>query len=193
MDDASLQNIFILHLLTKLGKPEMNPERRDEWVEEIYAVLAVMPCSPGGGGSGQLEALCETLWASRGGTLKEERVLSSLLRPRSDALVSAYCSAALRLQRDRLLRSAPDTQGAAESTHHSFGQSFGKLIACRLSSQAHLPESEKLALSLCCHGDRPSAWQTIYFECLSSGKHFLELVLVGDLKNHHDREPPQVR
>ncbi|XP_051942966.1 zinc finger FYVE domain-containing protein 26 isoform X5 [Hippocampus zosterae] len=162
MDDASLQNIFILHLLTKLGKPEMNPERQDEWVEEIYAVLAVMPCSPGGG-SGQLEALCETLWASRGGTLKEERVLSSLLRPRSDALVSAYCSAAQRLQRDRLLRSAPDTQ-------------------------AHLPELEKLALGLCCHGDRPSAWQMIYFECLSSGKHFLELVMVTalDLIKHEE-------
>lgn len=42
-----------------------------------------------------------------------------------------------------------------------------------------LPESEKLALSLCCHKDRPSVWKTIYFECLSSGKHFLEQVVVS--------------
>ena len=43
-----------------------------------------------------------------------------------------------------------------------------------------LPEAEKLALSLCCHKDRPSIWKTIYFECLSSGKHFLEQVLVSE-------------
>uniref|UniRef100_A0A8C7CZW9 Zinc finger FYVE domain-containing protein 26 n=1 Tax=Oncorhynchus kisutch TaxID=8019 RepID=A0A8C7CZW9_ONCKI len=44
-----------------------------------------------------------------------------------------------------------------------------------------LPEAEKLLLGLCCHGDRPSVWKTIYFECLSSGKHFLERVLVTAL------------
>lgn len=42
-----------------------------------------------------------------------------------------------------------------------------------------LPESEKLTLSLCCCKDRPSAWKAIYFECLTSGKHFLEQVLVS--------------
>lgn len=79
-------------------------------MEEIYTVLSVMPWSPRKG-DGQLEALCEALWAARDGPLKEERILSSLLRPRCDALVSAYCSAALRLQRDHLLRNAPETQG----------------------------------------------------------------------------------
>uniref|UniRef100_A0A3B5KZW3 Zinc finger FYVE domain-containing protein 26 n=1 Tax=Xiphophorus couchianus TaxID=32473 RepID=A0A3B5KZW3_9TELE len=51
-----------------------------------------------------------------------------------------------------------------------------------------LPEAEKLALSLCCHNDRPSAWRTIFFECLSSGKHFLEQVLVTglDLMKHEE-------
>lgn len=44
---------------------------------------------------------------------------------------------------------------------------------------ADLPEAEKLALSLCFHNDRPSIWKTIYFECLSRGKHFLEQVLVS--------------
>lgn len=41
-----------------------------------------------------------------------------------------------------------------------------------------LPEAERLMLGLCCHGDRPTAWKAIYFESLSSGKHFLEQVLV---------------
>ncbi|KAM9842856.1 zinc finger FYVE domain-containing protein 26 [Aulostomus maculatus] len=161
-EDHPLQHTFIQHLMMKLGKPERSPERIDEWVEEIYAVLAVIPPSSCRS-SGQFEALCEALWAAKDGPLKEERVLSLLLRPRCNALISAYCSTALRLQRDHLLRSAPDTQ-------------------------VHLPEAEKLTLSLCCHEDRPSIWKTIYFECLSSGKHFLEQVLMTalDLIKHDD-------
>ncbi|XP_029349226.1 zinc finger FYVE domain-containing protein 26 isoform X2 [Echeneis naucrates] len=158
----TLQHTFIQYLMKKLGKPERKLEKVEEWVEEIYSMLAVMPWSSHRG-SGQFEALCEALWAARDGPLKEERILSSLLRPQCDALVSAYCSTALRLQRDHLLRSSPDTQ-------------------------VDLPEAEKLALSLCCHKDRPSIWKTIYFECLSSGKHFLEQVLVTalDLIKHED-------
>ncbi|KAM3871059.1 zinc finger FYVE domain-containing protein 26 [Diretmus argenteus] len=154
-EEHTLQHTFIRYLMEKVRKPERNPEKVTEWVEEIYTVLAVMPWSSRRSG-GQLEALCEVLWAARDGPLKEERVLSSLLRPRCDALVSMYCSTALRLQRDHLLRNMPDTQ-------------------------VDLPEAEKLALSLCCHSDRPSIWKAIYFECLSSGKHFLEQVLVTGL------------
>lgn len=161
-EDHSLQQTFIQHLMKKLGKPESRAERVEEWVEEMYSVLAVMPWSSGRGG-GQLEALCEALWSARDGPLKEERILGSLLRPRCDALVSTYCSTALRLQRDLLLRSSPHTQ-------------------------VDLPEAEKLTLSLCCHKDRSSIWKTIYFECLSSGKHFLEQVLVTalDLIKHEE-------
>uniref|UniRef100_A0A8C3A9L7 Zinc finger FYVE domain-containing protein 26 n=1 Tax=Cyclopterus lumpus TaxID=8103 RepID=A0A8C3A9L7_CYCLU len=148
-DDRALQHTFIQHLMKVLGKPERRLEKVGEWVEEIYAVLSVMPWSSGRS-DGQLEALCEALWAARDQPLKEERILSSLLRPRCDALVSVYCAAALRLQRDHLLRSAPDTQGSPS--------------------------------------DRPSIWKTIYFECLSSGKHFLEQVLVTalDLIKHEE-------
>uniref|UniRef100_UPI0037E9B0ED zinc finger FYVE domain-containing protein 26 n=1 Tax=Semicossyphus pulcher TaxID=241346 RepID=UPI0037E9B0ED len=161
-EDRTLQQTFISHLMKKLGKPERRQEKVEEWAEEIYAVLSVMPWSSGTGG-GQLEALCEALWTARDGPLREERILSSLLRPRCDALVSVYCSTALRLQRDHLLRNAPQTQ-------------------------VDLSEAEKLTLSLCCHKDRPSIWKTIYFECLSSGKHFLEQVLVTalDLIKHED-------
>ncbi|XP_040916541.1 zinc finger FYVE domain-containing protein 26 isoform X2 [Toxotes jaculatrix] len=161
-EDHTLQHTFVQHLMKKLGKPERNPENVEEWVEEIYAVLAVMPWSSRKSG-GQFEALCEALWAARDGPLREERILSSLLRPQCDALVSVYCATALRLQRDHLLRSTPD-------------------------SQVDLPEAEKLALSLCCHKDRPSVWKTIFFECLSSGKHFLEQVLVTalDLIKHEE-------
>ncbi|XP_031165681.1 zinc finger FYVE domain-containing protein 26 isoform X2 [Sander lucioperca] len=165
LQDHTLQHTFIQHLVKELGKPERRPAKVENWVEEIYTVLSVMPQSSGRSG-GQLEALCEALWAARDGPLKEERILSSLLRPQCDALISVYCSTSLRLQRDQLLRSAPDTQ-------------------------VDLPEAEKLALSLCCHKDRPSIWKTIYFECLSSGKHFLEQVLVTalDLIKHEEFSP----
>lgn len=82
----------------------------EEVEEEVYAVLSVMPWSPGPG-SGQLGALCEALWSARDGPLREERILSSLLRPQCDALVAAYCATALRLQRDQLLTSSPQLQG----------------------------------------------------------------------------------
>ncbi|RVE57573.1 hypothetical protein OJAV_G00217500 [Oryzias javanicus] len=162
-EGITLQNIFIQHLMKKLERPEKLEV--EEWAEDVYAVLALMPWQSGGGGGGggQLEALFEALWAARAGPLQEERILSCLIRPRCHSLVSMYCSAAVRLQRDLLLRSSPPTQ-------------------------ADLPEAGKLALSLCRHHDRPSAWKTIFFECLSSGKHFLEQVLVTalDLIKHQE-------
>ncbi|XP_023807372.1 zinc finger FYVE domain-containing protein 26 isoform X1 [Oryzias latipes] len=161
-EGITLQHIFIQHLMRKLQRPEKIPEgEEEEWAEDIYAVLALMPWRSCGGG--QLEALFEALWAARAGPLKEERILGCLIRPRCRSLVSMYCSAAVGLQRDLLLRSSPPTQ-------------------------ADLPEAEKLALSLCCHHDRPTAWKTIFFECLSSGKHFLEQVLVTalDLIKHQE-------
>ncbi|XP_077586758.1 zinc finger FYVE domain-containing protein 26 [Stigmatopora nigra] len=162
VDEAPLQHVFIRHLLTKLENPASDPE----WEEGVYSALAAMPPPPSqrpGGGDHQLEALCETLWASRDGPLKEDGVLSALVRPGCHALLAAYSSVALRLRRDFLLRSAPHTP-------------------------AGFPEAEKLALSLCCHGERSPAWKTIYFEGLGSGKHFLEQVLVTalDLIKHEE-------
>ncbi|XP_037550751.1 zinc finger FYVE domain-containing protein 26 [Nematolebias whitei] len=138
------------------------PERRAERVEEVYSVLALVPWSSPASDR-QLEVLCEALWAARDGPLNEERVLGALLRPRCDTLVSVYCSTSVRLQRDHLLRNAPETQ-------------------------VDLPEAEKLTLSLCCHKNRRSAWKAIFFECLSSGKHFLEQVLATalDLVKHEE-------
>lgn len=105
----TVQHTFIQHLMRKLGAPE--PGGAD-WAEAIYAVLSVMPWSTGSRG-GQLEVLCEGLWAARGGPLAEERILSCLLRPRCHSLISVYCSTARRLQRDLLLRGAPHIQGCA--------------------------------------------------------------------------------
>ncbi|CAL9686821.1 unnamed protein product [Knipowitschia caucasica] len=161
-EDSTLQQPFIQHLIKKLDMPEMHSEKKEERIKAIYATLSVMPWSSRTT-NGQFEVLNEALWAARDGPLKEERVLSSLLRPQCDTLVSAYSSTAVRLQRDHLLRTGPKIQ-------------------------FDLPEAQKLTLSLCCHKDRPPIWKTIYFECLSSGKHFLEQVLVTalDLIKHEE-------
>lgn len=111
-DAAALQLPFIHHLMKKVNDCSLPAEE----VEEVYAVLSVMPWSPGAS-SGQLGALCEALWSAREGPLKEERILSSLLRPQCDALVAAYCTAALRLQREQLLTSSPQLQGRGALSH----------------------------------------------------------------------------
>ncbi|XP_031436154.1 zinc finger FYVE domain-containing protein 26 isoform X2 [Clupea harengus] len=125
------------------------------WAEEVASVLALMPWSAERP-KAELEGLWEALWKAKEGPLNEGRVLSSLLRPKDYTLVTHYSSASLRLLREQILREAPHTE-------------------------EELPEAEKLMLGLCCHGDRPTAWKAIYFECLSSGKHFLEQVLVTGL------------
>uniref|UniRef100_A0A671QY69 Zinc finger FYVE domain-containing protein 26 n=1 Tax=Sinocyclocheilus anshuiensis TaxID=1608454 RepID=A0A671QY69_9TELE len=44
-----------------------------------------------------------------------------------------------------------------------------------------LPDLERVMLGLCCHSDKRLVWKAIYFECLSTGKHFLEQVLLTGL------------
>uniref|UniRef100_A0A3B3ZBL6 Zinc finger FYVE domain-containing protein 26 n=1 Tax=Periophthalmus magnuspinnatus TaxID=409849 RepID=A0A3B3ZBL6_9GOBI len=161
-EESTLQQPFIQHLIKKLEMSEMSSEKEEEWVNNIYAVLSVIQWNSSTN-NGQFEVLCEALWTAREGPLKEERVLSSLLRPRCYTLISVYSLTAVRLQRDHLLRTGPNTQ-------------------------IDLPEAQKLTLNMCSHKDRPSIWKTIYFECLSSGKHFLEQVLVTalDLIKHEE-------
>lgn len=93
----------------------------------MYAGLSVMPWNPSPGGN-HLGSLCEALWSARDGPLREERILSSLLRPQCDALVAAYCTTALRLQRDQLLTSSPQLQGRRPSPS-SWRTCKGKILA----------------------------------------------------------------
>ncbi|XP_053476228.1 zinc finger FYVE domain-containing protein 26 isoform X4 [Ictalurus furcatus] len=131
---------------------EKEGKRSEGWAEEVCGALALAPCAA----EAELERLWAGLWRAREGPLSEERVMGCLLRPQSHTLLMHYCATALRLNRDRLLQDAMHTQ-------------------------VELPEAERLMLGLCCHGDRHAAWKAIYFECLSSGKHFLEQVLVTGL------------
>uniref|UniRef100_A0A8B9HCF2 Zinc finger FYVE domain-containing protein 26 n=1 Tax=Astyanax mexicanus TaxID=7994 RepID=A0A8B9HCF2_ASTMX len=151
LKDRGLQEVFLQQLLERVTAEEQS----EGWAEEVCAMLVLLPCSAGISGA-QLEPLWEGLWRARDGPLSEVKVLGCLLRPQNQALLTLYCSAVLRLLRARLLQEAPHTQ-------------------------VDLPEAERVTLGLCCHSDRPTVWKVMYFECLSSGKHFLEQVLVTGL------------
>ena len=125
LSDTALQGPFIHHLLERLRGPDRSPA----WVEEVCSVLAAMPWSSECSGTtaqvpATVQALCEELWGVRGSLLTEERVLSALLRPRSDALVGAYSATALRLQRDHLLRDTPGLPGGVGAAR--LGGGFGR-------------------------------------------------------------------
>ncbi|MBN3313649.1 ZFY26 protein, partial [Atractosteus spatula] len=128
--------------------------------EQIYSVLSVLPYEPERQ-SRELQQLCEALWEASWGQdspLLEERVLSCLLRPRCHGLVVLYSSVATVHRKGKLLQDLHSAQDSKE-----------------------LSEAEKGLLALFSHCDRTSAWQTIYFDCHSSGKHFLEQVLLTAL------------
>ncbi|XP_066536111.1 zinc finger FYVE domain-containing protein 26 [Hoplias malabaricus] len=139
--------------LQQLMKLVTMGERSEGWAEEVCAILALLPSE---GFGAQLEPLWDGLWGSRSGPLSEEKVMGCLLRPQSQTLLIQYSSAALRLLQNMLLRETPHTQ-------------------------ADLPEAERVVLGFCCHSNRLAVWKAIYFECLGSGKHFLEQVLVTGL------------
>ncbi|XP_042593060.1 zinc finger FYVE domain-containing protein 26-like isoform X4 [Cyprinus carpio] len=151
--DHTLQDVFIQHLTERVNVPV--EERNEKWVEEVCSALALAPWGPERSNA-QLETLWKGLWSAREGPMTEERILGCLLRPQDQALLTSYSSTAVRLLKEKLLREAPHTQ-------------------------VDLPDLERVMLGLCCHGDKRLVWKAIYFECLSTGKHFLEQVLLTGL------------
>lgn len=151
--DHTLQDIFIQHLTEQVNIPV--EKRNGRWVEDVCAALVLAPWGSERPGT-QLETLWEGLWSVRDGPMTEERILGCLLRPQGHALLKTYSATSLRLLKEKLMR---------ESSH----------------TQDDLPDQERVMLGLCCHDDKPLVWKAIYFECLSTGKHFLEQVLLTGL------------
>ncbi|XP_066550908.1 zinc finger FYVE domain-containing protein 26 isoform X2 [Amia ocellicauda] len=160
-----LQKVFTDFLLKTVGNLRSHgagngAASQNEMAELVYSVLSVLPCDPERQG-GELRQLCEALWEAACGqysALQEERVLNCLLRPNCHRLVSLYSTVATTRRKEKLLQDAPHSKGSAE-----------------------LSEVEKVMLELFSHCERTSAWKTIYFDCVSNGKHFLEQVLVTAL------------
>ncbi|XP_015206656.2 zinc finger FYVE domain-containing protein 26 isoform X1 [Lepisosteus oculatus] len=162
---ACLQKMFTDFLLQAVGSLRSpgtgdGTAQQRHTAEQIYSVLSVLPYEPERQ-SREQQQLCEALWEASWGQdsfLLEERVLSCLLRPRCHGLVVLYSSVATVRRKGKLLQDLHSAQDSKE-----------------------LYEAEKGLLGLFSHCDRTSAWQTIYFDCHSSGKHFLEQVLLTAL------------
>ncbi|KAG8449729.1 hypothetical protein GDO86_016392, partial [Hymenochirus boettgeri] len=104
--------------------------------------------------------LCQELFiaCSRpGGVLTEEQVQGCLLRKKNYALATMYGIVATENLKARI--TSQRTQGAA----------------------FELSYSERAIIALFCDPEQPNPWKTVYFYCLSTGKHFLEQVLLTAL------------
>uniref|UniRef100_A0A452HER4 Zinc finger FYVE domain-containing protein 26 n=1 Tax=Gopherus agassizii TaxID=38772 RepID=A0A452HER4_9SAUR len=160
---CSVQNVYVdflrdsLKALQRLQRyPKSSGELdQSETVDAIYGVLSVLHFEVEHQ-TGELRHLCRELldacWAE-GSPLKEERLLSCILRKQSHALLSLYSSSLC-------LKVIP--------------------FICVSGSSEQL-DTERVMLALFAEPEEVYSWKTAYFYCLSSSKHFLEQILVTAL------------
>ncbi|KAG8560415.1 hypothetical protein GDO81_014969 [Engystomops pustulosus] len=149
---------FLLDVLPSLrGGDEAGDGRPVDW---LYSVLCTMHFRMELQAA-ELRRLCEQLYhtCSDKGRLSEDRVQACLLRKQNSALVSLYSTVA-----NDIIRGI---------THKSPGKGTG--------ASQELADTDKAALSLFCDREQETPWKKIYFYSLSSGKHFLEQVLLTSL------------
>ncbi|XP_030071386.1 zinc finger FYVE domain-containing protein 26 isoform X2 [Microcaecilia unicolor] len=162
----SLHKIFIDLLLDTLKTvkeiredhvPSQEDERRT--VDLIYSVLSILPVSmehqcP------ELRHLCRELvdacWTERS-PLSEERLLGCMVRKQNCALLSLY------------------SMVSSEMKEKLLGQRTSEKVPSEQS------DAERVVLALFSNPQQKNPWKTMFFYCLSSGKHFLEQVLVTAL------------
>nr|XP_033807345.1 zinc finger FYVE domain-containing protein 26 isoform X2 [Geotrypetes seraphini] len=162
----SLQKIFIDLLLDTLKvvketRDDHVPSQEDERTADlIYSVISILPVSmehqcP------ELRHLCRVLvdacWDERC-PLNEERLLGCMVRKQNCSLLSLYSMVSSERMKEKLL---------------------GQRTSEKVSSEHSDPE--RVVLSLFTNPQQTNPWKTMFFYCLSSGKHFLEQVLVTAL------------
>ncbi|XP_061467048.1 zinc finger FYVE domain-containing protein 26 isoform X2 [Rhineura floridana] len=162
---GSPQHIFVDFLwdsLKRLKCLQLNPELPDyDWREavgEIYSALTMLEVKTQ---SGELRLLCRELldacWAEQS-PLKEERLLSCLLRKDSRALLSLFSSVFLEKMREKLLGLKSPGKGTSEQL-----------------------DAERAVMALFLDHEQAQSWKATYFYYLSSNKHFLEQILMTAL------------
>ncbi|NWS37060.1 ZFY26 protein, partial [Probosciger aterrimus] len=164
---CSLQNIFVEFLHDSLkslqrlqGSSEMSAELdQRELVDTIYAALSIVTFEVEQQADEVRHLFMELLdvcWAE-GSPLREEKLLSCMLRKQSHGVLSLYSSVLIEKIREKFLVSKSMQKGSSE-------QLVTERAVMRLFSD---PEE--------------TSWKTAYFYCLSSSKHFLEQILVTAL------------
>ncbi|KAM9554771.1 zinc finger FYVE domain-containing protein 26 isoform 3-T3 [Guaruba guarouba] len=164
---CSLQNIFVEFLhdsLKSLQRLQCSSEMsagldQRELVDTIYAALSIVTFEVEQQADEVQHLFLELLdvcWAE-GSPLREEMLLSCMLRKRSHGVLSLYSSVLIEKIREKFLVSKSAQKGLSE----------------------HL-DTERAMMSLFSDPEETS-WKTAYFYCLSSSKHFLEQILVTAL------------
>ncbi|NWI16180.1 ZFY26 protein, partial [Crypturellus soui] len=164
--NSSLQNIFVdflresLKSLQRLQCSSEIPAELDqrELVDTVYGAVTMM--------NFDLEhqtdelrqlfgELLDACWAE-GSPLREEKLLSCMLRKRGYGLLNMYSSVLVDRIRERFLVSK--SKGSSEQL-----------------------DTERAVMTLFSDPKEAASWKTAYFYCLSSSKHFLEQILVTAL------------
>ncbi|XP_074853319.1 zinc finger FYVE domain-containing protein 26 isoform X2 [Carettochelys insculpta] len=167
-NSCSVHNFYIDFLrdsLESLQRLQQNPGAlgeldQSETVDAIYRALSMLhfEVEPQ---TGELQRLCRELLdacCAEGSPLKEERLLSCLLRKESHALLSLYSNVYTEVTREKLLGPKLTGKGSSEQL-----------------------DAERVMLALFSEPEEIYSWKTAYFYCLSSSKHFLEQILVTAL------------
>ncbi|NWS76938.1 ZFY26 protein, partial [Crotophaga sulcirostris] len=165
---CSLQNIFVelLHdslksLRRLLCSSEITAETdQRELVDTIYAALSIVTFEMERQADEVRQLLRELLdvcWAE-GSPLREEKLLSCMLRKQSHGLLRLYSSVLIERTREKFSMSKSIPKGSSEQL-----------------------DTERTVVNLFSDPKESTSWKTACFYCLSSSKHFLEQILVTAL------------
>ncbi|NXA11096.1 ZFY26 protein, partial [Sapayoa aenigma] len=163
----SLQNIFVEFLYDSLKSLQRVQCSSDfsaeldqrELVDIIYAALSIVTFDVEHQADEVrhlFKELLDVCWA-KGSPLREEKLLSCMLRKQSHGLLSLYSSVLTERTREKFL-SKSTRKGSSEQL-----------------------DAERTVMSLFSGPIEALSWKTAYFYCLSSSKHFLEQILVTAL------------
>ncbi|NXX19160.1 ZFY26 protein, partial [Podargus strigoides] len=164
----SLQNIFVEFLrdsLKSLQRLQCSSEisaelDQRELVDTIYAALSIVTFEVEHQADEVrhlFRELLDVCW-TEGSPLREEKLLSCMLRKQSHGLLSLYSSVLIERTREKFLVSKSIQKGSSDQL-----------------------DIERTVMSLFSDPKEAASWKTAYFYCLSSSKHFLEQILVTAL------------
>ncbi|XP_069714291.1 zinc finger FYVE domain-containing protein 26 isoform X2 [Phaenicophaeus curvirostris] len=165
---CSLQNVFVEFLRDSLKSlqrllcsSETSAELdQEELVDMIYAALNIVTFEMEHQADEirQLfKELLDVCWAE-GSPLREEKLLSCMLRKRGHSLLRLYSSVLVEKTREKCLVSKSMLKGSSEQL-----------------------DTEQTMMNLFSDPKEAASWKTACFYCLSNSKHFLEQILVTAL------------
>lgn len=151
---------FLLDQLSSLREEDEAGSTAAHTRTRIYSVLSTMHFNPELQ-AGELRRLCEELFTicSDQEILSEDHIQACLLRRQNWGLVSLYGTVSNEKIRARIISQKSPGKGAAQE----------------------LGDTERAVITLFYDPEQKKPWKKIYFYSLSTGKHFLEQILLTAL------------